>query len=133
MILSRSSYFDHWHMSIQLAIVILLGATIALSSAIRLRRSARKARAEALDNLEDLYKKHTYEESKREISQQGSNEDLCEHKMAERIMTVINDIKSINAGPFVPIAKHPIVAAVAMPFGGVGGLYLIDYIANVGL
>lgn len=133
MILSRSSYFDHWHMSMQLAFVILLGAMIALGSAIRLRRSARKARLEALNNLEELYKKQTYEESKHEISQQDSNKDLCRHKMAERIMTVIDEIKSINAGPFVPIAKHPIVAAVAMPFGGVGGLYLIDYIANVGL
>jgi len=53
--------------------------------------------------------------------------------MSERIEALIDDIKQINAGPFAPITRHPIVTAVAMPFGGVGGLYLIDYMAGVGV
>jgi hypothetical protein len=76
MILSRSTYFDRWHMPLQLAFVILLGALIALS---------------------------------------------------------IDDIKQINSGPFAPITRHPIITAIAMPFGGIGGLYLIDYMASVGV
>jgi len=34
-----------------------------------------------------------------------------------------------KTSPFLPIAKHPIVSAVAMPFGGMGGLYLVDYLS----
>jgi len=146
MIVSRSTYFDRWYMSVQLALVVLLGACIALSSAIRLRRSAKMVRAHALDNLEAIYKKLIYAECKRDVKKETqtdedktfkkkalSESEICNAKMSVRVSRIIDDVKSLNEGPFAPIAQHPIVSAIAMPFGGVGGLYLIDYFANVGV
>ena len=133
MILSRSNYFDRWHMPVSLAFVILLGALIALSSAIRLRRTARRARMVTLNKLDDIYRKQLYNQSKQEVAGTTVSVGPCTHMMPERIQVVMDDIRNINAGPFVPLSRHPIVAAIAMPFGGVGGLYLIEYLTSVGL
>ena len=150
MIVSRSDYFDRWHMPLQLAFVIVLGACIAISSAVRLRRTAEDARKLVLSNLTEAYKKQLFQESVAEANKKKTDEksdgsdadpdpesesevELCQYKMAERIRAIIEDIRNIKDGPFVPISHHPIVSAIAMPFGGVGGLYLIDYLANLGM
>jgi len=132
LILSRSSFFDRWHMPIHLAIVILLGAMIALSSAIRLRRAANKARQHALERLEDMYCMQVYRESVYKVDGKTKPRPV-QLDMSKRIRIIIDNIHSIKEGPFLPITRHPIVTAIAMPFGGVGGLYLIDYIATMGL
>ena len=128
-LVSRSYYFDQWHTSIQTYIVILLGAGIALSSAIRLRRTANKARKRALENLEELYKQYFHEENSRGnplIDKKNRNS----YQMSEKIRIIIRDIQSLEDGPFLPISKHPIVTSVFMPLGGLGGLYLIEYLAT---
>ena len=140
LILSRSEFFDHWHTSLMLMIVILLGALIALSSAFRLRRTAAKARSHVLDKLDQVLRHHQYKECIQEmskgdaaVSSHKNDIEKIEHKMTERLKVIIEDIKNIKAGPFLPIARHPIISAIAMPFGGVGGLYLIDYLTNAGV
>jgi hypothetical protein len=140
LILSRSQYFDHWHTPILLIIVILFGAIIAMSSAFRLRRSAAIARNHALENLEKILKYQQIKECKQESPVHNANEIPDEqeitwrdHKMSERIKEMMEDIKNIKEGPFLPIARHPVISALAMPFGGVGGLYLIDYLTNAGI
>lgn len=169
MIISRSSYFDRWYMPVGLAMVIVFGALFALSSAIRLRRTAESARKNVLSKLEILHKQQVYKEAKREFAKsnpdldrrdfnadlKGTDQDrkdldletkadnpeevkkrrkeLCEYKLASRLQNVIDEIRNIKDGPFSPITQHPIFSAVAMPFGGVGSLYLIDYVANIGV
>ncbi len=140
MIISRSSFFDRWHMSVGLAVVIVLGACFALSSAIRLRRAAESARKNVLAKLEILHKQQVYKEAKCEIVKKDVNieddnieQQLCEYKLASRLHSLIEEIKNIKDGPFSPITHHPIFSAIAMPFGGVGGLYLIDYMTNLGV
>jgi len=51
--------------------------------------------------------------------------------LSVRIPLLIYEVNGIQAGPFVPLAQHPIIRAIAMPFGGVGGLYLIDYLTTM--
>ena len=123
-----------------LMVVILFGALIALSSAFRLRRTAAKARNHVLEKLYRTLRHHQYKECIQEMKNHeefdsSPNDDIekLEHKMTERLKSIIDDIKNINVGPFLPIARHPIISAVAMPFGGVGGLYLIDYLTNAGI
>lgn len=132
-IVSRSSYFDRWHTTIPLAVVMLLGACIALSNAIRLRRTAKRAQSVALERLDKKHKMQCYEESKPVILRKGVKADVCKNNMAERIKETINDINTIDVGPFLPLTKHPIVTAIAMPFGGIGGLYLFDYLTSLSL
>ena len=147
MVLSRSDYFDRWNMPLQLAFIILFGAMIALSSAIRLRRTAKRAQTVALKKLRREYKKQIFIESSiKDVRQSGkkaattetgtkksNSDELYNQKMSERIQIIINDINNLSEGPFVPIAQHPIVAAIAMPFGGVGGLYLIEFMTSFGV
>jgi hypothetical protein len=52
-------------------------------------------------------------------------------KVSDRIEMMLKEVEGLQSGPFAPLAKHPIVSALAMPFGGVGGLYLIDYLATM--
>ena len=132
MILSTSNYFDRWYTPPELGFVILLGACIALSSAIRLRKAARNARDYALKNLKDIYRQQLY----KEVDPKQLNEEDCGvsgTKMSERLENLIKEIENISTGPFLPLTKHPIIAAVAMPFGGVGSLYLIEYMSSAGL
>jgi len=132
MILSTSNYFDRWYTPPELGIVILLGACIALSSAIRLRKAARNARDYALKNLKDIYKQQLYKEADpKQLNEEDSG--ISGAKMPERLENLIKEIENISTGPFLPLTKHPIIAAVAMPFGGVGSLYLIEYMSSAGL
>jgi hypothetical protein len=52
-------------------------------------------------------------------------------KVSDRVELLLNEVNGLQSGPFAPLAKHPIVGALAMPFGGVGGLYLIDYLTTL--
>lgn len=132
MILSRSSYFDRWHTPPQLAVVILLGASIALFSAVRLRLSAKNARNRALTTLKNIYKVQLYKEKvSSKLASKGFND--CSEGMSSRLNNLISEIESMSTGPFLPIAKHPIITAAAMPFGGLGGLYLLEYLTSIGI
>jgi|GEM_PF-2722393 len=132
MILSRSDYFDRWHMPPQLAFIILLGALIALSSAIRLRQSAKKARYAALEKLNEIYTSLIYKEAN-PLMYAKSESSSCNLKMSESVRNMIDDIESIKTGPFTPLAQHPIISAIALPFGGVGGLYIIDALTKMNI
>lgn len=140
MIISRSSYFDRWYMSVELAVVIIVGALIALSSAVRLRRTAKKAQKNALKKLKDKYHCEWCKESanKNVKANPASPANMVKPlkpgdvNVSERVKLLIEEIENIQDGPFLPIARHPIVAAIAMPFGGIGSLYLIDYLTAVG-
>ena len=131
-IISRSSFFDRWSMPLELAFFIVLTALTALSSAIRLRRSAKNARSAALENLQEKYQMRLNEEGKNKAFS-NARVGPSSNMMSERIKNIMDEIRNISAGPFKPLAQHPIVTSLAMPFGGVGGLYLIDYFANLGI
>ena len=128
LILSRTYYFDNWQISISLICIIGLSAIIALGSAIRLRRTARKARENTLKKLKEyLFKEIANEANKKPIGKEKDKQNG--NGLPDRIKMLIEDVENIDVGPFAPLSRHPIVRAIAMPFGGVGGLYLIDYLA----
>lgn len=79
----------------------------------------------------ELVKKVLVDEIK-DLETKKLDRQLCEYKLASRLQSVIDEIRDIRDGPFSPITQHPIFSAIAMPFGGVGGLYLIDYLSNPG-
>ena len=72
-------------------------------------------------------------QGKKPNTRSANRSTFCDYRLAERIKLMMEDIRNIKEGPFAPISQHPIVSAIAMPFGGVGGLYLIDYFANMGI
>ncbi len=111
MILSRSHYFDNWHYTPLLLMVICFTALIALGSAIRLTRGAQETRVYILEKLDDIYW-HGKENS-------------------PRLKTLTDEIKNLQTGPFLPLSRHPVVLSVLIPFGGVGSLYLIEYLTSI--
>jgi hypothetical protein len=55
------------------------------------------------------------------------------HDVADYIKSVIEEVQSIRVGAFAPITQHPLVQALVVPFGGVGGIYVIDFFTKMNL
>lgn len=126
-IISHSYYFDNWQFTAQHFAIIGFIALIAISSVIRLRRTARSVRRNVLKRLHQCY----WQSLANEAEQLDNNEDLKASDMSERIKLLIEEIKAIKKGPFLPLSYHPVIQAIALPFGGVGGLYLIEHMATM--
>jgi len=109
-ILSRSYYFDNLQFTPLYLIISGFTALVTLASGNRLRRSALKTRTYIIEELN----KKLYQD----------NVD------SDRVKLLIGEIKNIKEGPFLPLAQHPIVLSLLMPFSGVGGLYLIEYMVS---
>ena len=120
MFTSRIKYFDNWHMPLGLAIVISLGALYAWSSAFVLRRSAENARATTIQRLTEGLAHTTMEKAEG----QGSV------KLTE---FVLSEVKSIRQGAFARFSQHPVLQALLIPFGGIGGVYLIDFLVKLNI
>jgi len=83
-----------------------------------LRRSAEKARREAIRRLES-----------RLIQLSGQVPE--EIKQRQQIEWAIHMIKNNKRGAFLPFTQHPIFgAAIALPSGGYGLLLLLEYFAS---
>jgi hypothetical protein len=118
MFISRINYFDNWQTPIGLAIVISMGAVYAWSCAFVLRRSAERARADVVHRLTT------------HLALVLSNKNPDQNRL-KRIEFVLNEVKSIRDGAFAPFTQHPVVQALLVPFGGVGGIYLIDFFTRL--
>ena len=116
---SRLNYFDNWHTPIGLAIVITLGAVYAWSCAWVLRRSAEKTRQAALERLMTAH-----------VSVLAGNRD---EKQLKRIEFVMDHVKSIQTGAFAPFTRNPVIQALLVPFGGVGGVYIFDILGKLNI
>ncbi len=116
MLVSRSSCFDNWDMPLGLLIVILLGMAYAVYCAVILRRSAEKARRMAVERL-----------WVKQVHAKGQG-DGAKH-MAEQIGLMIESIRSIRQGAFLPFFQQPLVQALALFFGSGGSLLLLEYVS----
>ena len=116
--IARFDYFDNWTTPPGLAVVISLGAALAWSSGFLLRQSAERARTRAMDRLMDLL--HT------EKAKENPNTATINY-----IEFVLDAVRSIRQGAFAPFTQHPVVRSLLVPFGGVGGVYLVDFLAKM--
>jgi hypothetical protein len=117
---SRLDYFDNWRTPVGLAVVITMGALYAWSCAFLLRQSAERARTSVVNRLKKLLFHVLTDESR-------------DHDMVDHIQFVINEVKSMREGAFAPVMQHPLVQALVVPFGGVGGVYLIDFFTKMNI
>lgn len=86
--------------------IILFGAT-------ELRRSARRARKSVLSRLRDALARAT-----------AGGDD--QHQQAELYKQAIKDTEAEQGGAFRPITHDPVFQILAVPFGGIGGLVLVE-------
>jgi hypothetical protein len=118
LIIGRHGYIDNWGFPASLAIIFSLNAVLVVGNALALRRSAEKARHEAIRRLES-----------RLIQLSGQTPE--EIKQRQQIEWAIHTIKNNKRGAFLPFTQHPIFgAAIALPSGGYGLLLLLEYFAT---
>ncbi|EAR20442.1 hypothetical protein [Nitrococcus mobilis] len=118
MILSRLPYFDNWNMPIGLVLVLTLLFVFAATCGIALERAAEKARSWAIERLTDEC-----------VRVKGDPSVPGQH--AEQLHLLVEEIRHLRKGAFVPFIQQPVVKAVLLPFGGVGGVVLIQYLVAV--
>ena len=118
LIVSRLSVFDNWTWPVPLLIVIGLNGSYAAWSAFSLRKTAEKARREALRNLNDLLVARTAE----------GYGDGAEAKTARETISMI---RAEERGAFAAISRHPLIGALLLPSGGAGIWALTQYLPSL--
>ncbi len=113
--IARWYNFDNWRTPIGLAIVISLSAVFTWSCALMLNQAAEKLRVQVIGHLSgELIR-----------LQSATTPDAARQT---RIRSVLEEVKNIHQGAFTPFFKNPVVQALFVPFGGVGGLALLDFL-----
>ncbi|MEK6708062.1 MAG: hypothetical protein AABY81_04545 [Pseudomonadota bacterium] len=112
MVLARSNFFAA--MDFPLVLVLFMGLALAYSlhSARLLRKSAETARTKTLENYEKLLLGSTLPQIR-------------------RINSLMDRIRNTRNGAFAPFGQQPALQALLLPFGGYGGVQLIEYLLNV--
>jgi hypothetical protein len=118
LIVSRISIFDNWTWPAPLLIVIGLNGGYAAWSAFSLRKTAEKARLEALRNLNDLLIARTAEGDGNKAEAQTARETISMITAEER-------------GAFAAISHHPLIGALLLPSGGAGIWALTQYVPGL--
>ena len=118
LMLSRSAYFDRWQWSLGLIIVITIHLFFALSSAVIMRRGAEELREVVRDDMSTLL-----------VIKRGSGH-ASDHHLADQAEQALLAIDRLQKGAFTPWSQQPLVRALLLPFGGLGGLKLMDFLAT---
>jgi hypothetical protein len=113
--ISRLSYFDRYDMPPGLLMVILLGLGFSISCAIRLRGKAEQFRKDVLKRL--------WEKQVRLAGEGNESKGL-----SKKIDLMIDHIKSIRSGAFVPFIEQPWVRATLIFITSGGGLTVLQYL-----
>ena len=119
MVAARSDLFDAMDFPLPLVFVNGLALAYALSSAVLLRRGAEAARKTILQQIEDL----TLRTELRKPT--GDTKDRLQIS-PDQIKLGVERIRCTREGAFAPFSEQPALQAFLLPFGGYGGLQLIE-------
>lgn len=119
---SRMDFFDNWYTPVSLMIFISFTAACAWSCAFVLRRSSEHARTNVLDRL-----------SKQLLRAMTNKPSYSDDDCLREIKYVMDEVRAMRSGAFAPFTQHPLVQALVLPFGGAGGLALLDLFVKLNL
>ena len=138
---SINGYFDRWRLSMVEYAFFGTILIYAIMSALLLRWSSEQARAKALDRM-----KVKLSQARNPRTQSGVNRGelsngtetsptMTERNQAraEQLQLLINEIESLSKGAFSSWSQHPVVRAVLIPFGGIGTVYLLEFLSRLGI
>jgi hypothetical protein len=121
LIVSRSTVFDSWDFPLPLLVLVATAALYATWCALSLRRAAEEARGEIIAGYEDeclrLRAAAHGEESQR---------------LATAVCTLVERMKGTRSAAFLPLTQQPAIRALLIPFGGFGGVSLLEYLVFAG-
>ncbi len=117
MAVARHSYFDRWDFPAGLVVIFALNAVYAFGNGVLLRRSAEEAKREAVRQLKRRLK-------------DLSDEPAIKQVQRRHIERMVERIEQIQEGAFLPFTQHPLFGAIALPTGGTGLVFLLEYLAT---
>jgi hypothetical protein len=115
MIFARSKIFDNWDLPISLVIVFLSAAALNLLGAIFLRRAAERSRKNIIEKISQM-----------KITLICLPDSSARKAMENQIDLALTQIQEINEGAFRSITNDPAFQAFLIPFGGFGGVALLE-------
>ena len=118
MAVARQSYFDRWDFPAGLLAIFTLNALYAFGNGVFLRRSAERAKREAVKQLKRRLKDLT-------------DEPVFKWKKRREIERMVELIEQTQEGAFLPFTRHPLFGAIALPTGGTGLVFLLEYLATL--
>ena len=131
LVLARSSLFDAMDFPLALLFVTGLALAYALYTAVLLRRSAEAARVKALVH----YDARLLAQARPKDSPTSATADAAAAKptpiSAEQIKLLMERIRNTREGAFAPFTQQPALQALLLPFGGYGGVQLVEYLINL--
>jgi hypothetical protein len=129
LIIARSTLFDS--LNFPLPLVLLFGAALGylVFSSGTLRRSAEHARERVLETLDDhLLHLKTGSVPPALADSAPQNADPV-RGLRDSVEELRRRVERTREGAFAPFLSQPVVKAVMIPFGGFGGLSLLEYFA----
>jgi hypothetical protein len=119
-IVSRSTVFDAWDFPLPLLVLLATAALYATFCALSLRRAAEEARRSILASYED--------ECLRLEAGRPQPDGADPARLASGLRTLLERMKNTREAAFLPLTQQPAVRALLIPFGGFGGVSLIEYL-----
>jgi hypothetical protein len=120
LIVSRSTVFDAWDFPLPLLVLLAAAALYATFCALTLRGAAEDARRSIAA---------AYEDECLRLEAAGAGADGADpQRLARALRTLLERIKTTREAAFLPLTQQPAVRALLIPFGGFGGLSLVEYL-----
>lgn len=111
---SRWQWIDNWDWPPSLVIMVTLSVSFIVISHVSLHRAAIRLRSHLLKSIRVLAERHP-----KRIS------------MNDRLERFAQQAREVQGGIFAGLSGNPVTRALVIPFTGVGGLAVIDYLGRI--
>ena len=130
LVLARSSIFDAMDFPLALILVTGLALGYALCTAVLLRRSAEAARAKAIEHYNARLLVQAGQKDNPPPVDTSMSAATSMPISTEQITLLMERIRSTREGAFASFTQQPALQALLLPFGGYGGVQLVEYLIN---
>jgi hypothetical protein len=115
LVAARARYWDDWAWQPLLILIFVLNTAWAVSSALVLQRSAKLAKARALESVRQKLCR---------LPEKGSEPRI------KRFNKIQEDISAMNSGAFAGYLNNPILGALSLPVMGTAVALAIEFLTN---
>lgn len=114
--IARLQIFDNWSANnvVIVVLVVFLFWMVGVATALNIGAEIARRRALEILRLDMLWLKGS-----------SNPDDLA---LAEQFQSLIKQVEELRRGAFAPFFEQPLVRAVLVPLGGVGGLQLLEFL-----
>ena len=119
LLLARNEWWDRWPWPWALIIIFVGNLTLAAASVVILQSTARKAKTEAEASLEAKVKRL---QAATATSPAANNASQAEQ--------LLEEIRTLRRGAFIPFWENPVLGAVLLPSGGAAAFQILLWLVN---